>query len=182
MNKSITRHGIILTGLGLLLLAAPGLRSDDGKGWDGKDGKDGKDCWMLERMTKELGLSTDQVAKVKDLDKADKKACDPLKDKLKLDVDSLKVLIDKKADDGDLKPAIAGIKADLLALEGQKANHLDSLAQILTSTQQAKGIVMMCEEMKHGKGPHGKPGHGPKGADKDGGKEKDGDKDKDGDK
>ena len=167
MNKSITRHGIILTGLGLLLLAAPGLRSDDGK-----DGKDGKDCWMLERMTKELGLSTDQVAKVKD----------PLKDKLKLDVDSLKVLIDKKADDGDLKPAIAGIKADLLALEGQKANHLDSLAQILTSTQQAKGIVMMCEEMKHGKGPHGKPGHGPKGADKDGGKEKDGDKDKDGDK
>ncbi|HXB98378.1 MAG TPA: hypothetical protein VNZ54_10005 [bacterium] len=153
MNTTNLRKGLVYAGLGILLLAAPTLRADDGK--DGMDGKGGPEAQarMLDRMKADLDLSDGQVAKVKAEDTDDMAAGAMLRDKMMLDVDKLRVLVDKKADADDLNAAIAVVKGDKANLDAQKAKHMDAMQEILTPLQQAKGILMMVERMKHEKGP-----------------------------
>ena len=150
MNTKILRKGLALACLGLLL-AAPALRADDGKDGGGPDGQ----AKMLERMKKDLDLSDSQADQLKAEDASDWVEVKTLRDKLALDVDSLKLLVDKKAGDDELIPAIAVVKSDRQAMDQQRSKHMDAMQAILNPTQQAKGIVKMAEHMKHDKGPDG---------------------------
>jgi Spy/CpxP family protein refolding chaperone len=158
MNTTYLRKGLALACLGLLL-AAPALRADDSP--DGKGGPEAQGK-MLDHMKKDLDLSDSQADQIKAENAADWVQVKTLRDKMKLDVDSLKVLVDRKAADDELVPAIGAVKADRQAMDEQKAKHMDAMQAILNPTQQAKGILMMMEHMKHDKGPDGGP--------KDGGK------------
>jgi hypothetical protein len=175
MISKFARRGLVSAGIAALLLAAPAsrLRADDAastapaapaaddKGADNGDKMEGK---MLEHMTKALDLTDDEVAKVKAEGESNRAAMKPLRDKVKLDMDSLKVLVDKKASDSDLSAAIATFKTDRKAVEAQQSAHMDALQAILTPMQQAKGIFMMArmEGMGHG-GWGGHRGKGDKG-------------------
>jgi Spy/CpxP family protein refolding chaperone len=166
----MTKLRMAVTALGLLALvsAAPRLHADDmdkgmAKGGHG-DGMKGM-----------LGLSDDQAKQLKDAREADAKAMKPLMEKMKLDLDSLRVLVDKKASDSDLKDALAGLKADRKAVEEQRAKQMEASAQILTPLQQAKWVINMADHMGRG-GMGGEEGGWHKGmqhgGDKDTGKDK----------
>ena len=153
MVVKFAQKGLVLAGLGLLLLAAP-LRAEDGKEcWDGRGGQE-PEAQMLHRMKKELKLTSDQVDQVKQTDKADEATCKPFRDKLKLDVDSLRVLVDKKASDADLKTAIALIRDDVKAVKDSKSKHFDGIFDILTPSQQAKEVFIISKHMQLEKKKH----------------------------
>jgi Spy/CpxP family protein refolding chaperone len=164
------RIAMTAIGLAAIISAAPGLRADDAdkggehKGWGGHE----------EMMKKELGLSDDQEAKMKALDKAGAEAMKPLMDKAKLDVDSLRVLVDKKASDDQLKAAVDGLKADKKAMDDERQKQMDDKAAILTPLQVAKAAIAMADRMMKG-GMMGGPEHHGMGHDGD---DKGGDKPK----
>jgi len=133
MKLKLLRRGLALAASGFLLLASPALRAHEGE--DGER--------MLERMKGELALSDDQFDKVKTEANLDRDLSKPLAERIVLDMDSLKVLLDKKASDADLKPVIAKIKDDRAAMDAQRDAHMDALQQILTPLQQAKAILLM---------------------------------------
>jgi Spy/CpxP family protein refolding chaperone len=117
-------------------------------------GKQGES--MIEEMKKDLGLSAAQAGQLKAELKADRAVCKPLEAKMTLDVDRLKVLVDKKAADGDLKPVIAEVVADHQALQAQMSAHWGAMQAILTPTQQAKEALHLHARMQHGmKAMHG---------------------------
>jgi Spy/CpxP family protein refolding chaperone len=154
------RIAITAIGLAAVIGSSHSLRADDAdkggdhKAWGGRE----------EMMKKELGLSDDQVAKMKELDKANAEAMKPLMEKAKLDVDSLRVLVDKKASDSDLKAAVEGLKADKKAMDEERQKEMDAKEAILNPLQVAKAAISMADRMMHGGmmgGPDGgRMGHG----------------------
>ena len=156
MKTIFNKRGLALAGLGLMIFAAPALRAHEGM--DGMKGMKGMDdAKMLEHMKVELSLNDHQAAQVKAEYATDGEACKLLRDKMELDVAKLKVMVDKKAGNDELKPVIVMIRADQRALEAQKEKHIDAMQEILEPKQQAKAIFMMQEHM----GGHGmmKDGH-----------------------
>ena len=109
-------------------------------------------------MKKELGLSDDQAKKFEEVAKAGREAEKALMDKAKLDLDSLRLLVDKKAADGDLTAQIEKLKADKQAIEAQRQKDMDAKAAILSPMQQAKAAIMMADRMMHGGGMMWRPG------------------------
>jgi Spy/CpxP family protein refolding chaperone len=178
----MTKLRMAMTALGLVALisGAPRLHADDtDKG--GKEASQEGKAWGHghEGMKEELGLSDDQAKQLKEAREANEKVMKPLMEKLKLDLDSLRVLVDKKAADADLKSALDGLKADHKAMEEQRAKQMEGMALLLTPMQQAKWAVSMADHMMQG-GMMGGHGHGM--GPKDGGKDKDDDDKKEGDK
>ena len=165
MKSKFLKRCLVSAGLSALLLGAPTLRSDEGKDggqWETK---------MLDHMNEKLELNAGQLEKVKAESKSNREAAKAIREKLTLDMDSLKVLVDKKAGDAELKAAIALVKADHKAQAEQMAKHMEAMAAILTPLQQAKGLFMMREGMERrgmgGEGWHGHEGHGDRDGDKD---------------
>jgi Spy/CpxP family protein refolding chaperone len=159
MTMEWIRRILVSAALCLLFLATPTLRADDTAPTGDKGGK--MHDRMMNHMKEALGLSDDQVSKLKDENKANREASKPLREKMTLDKDNLKLLVDKKASDDDLKAAIASLKEDRKAMQALNQKHMDAMQEILTPMQQAKAIFMM-----HGHRGHGW-GHGA-GMDKDG--------------
>jgi Spy/CpxP family protein refolding chaperone len=185
------RIAIAALGLATAVWGTPLLNAHEADKDGGKEaGKEEHGGWGKEgheRMKKELGLTDDQADKMKAAGKAQMEAMKPLMEKRKLDIDSLRVLVDKKAADKDLTAAIEGIKADQKAVEEQWKKHREAMAALLTPMQQAKSVLMMGEMGEHmmgawkggmmGKGGWHKGGHDDDDEHEDHGKGKD----KDGD-
>ena len=151
------RIAMTAMGLAAALFAAPSLHADDAKADKAAPKEDGgakgHEGWGEKRgdmMKKELGLSDDQVTKMKAANKAQQEAMKPLMDKMKLDVDSLRVMVDKKAADDQLKAAVDGLKADHQAMQDQEMKGMEAKAAILTPLQQAKAAIAMIDRMKGG--------------------------------
>jgi Spy/CpxP family protein refolding chaperone len=96
-----------------------------------------------EGMMKDMGMTDAQAEKFKAARKANMEAMKPLMEKQKLDVDSLKVLVDKKASDNELKAAIASVKADHQAIDDQRKKQHETMGAMLTPLQEAKMIIRM---------------------------------------
>jgi len=123
-----------------------------------KDGKGGHEGMLKEK----LGLTDEQAAKFKDARKANREAMQPLMEKMKTDVDSLRVLVDKKASDKDLSAQLDTLKADKQAVDDQQKKQMDAMAAILTPLQKAKFVINMADHMHRGMGGRGGWNHGGK--------------------
>jgi Spy/CpxP family protein refolding chaperone len=170
MISKTFRRTVVSAGLGVLVLglatlhAEKSMEGDDANG--GMDGRAKMADHMKEHFKKALGLSDDQAKKVEELNKSDRESGKLLKDKVGADLANLKVLVDQKAGDAELKTAIESLKKDHMAEQDARMKHMEAMQAILTPMQQAKAAIMMSERMGHGRGRRGGwRGHG--GADGD---------------
>jgi hypothetical protein len=184
MISKTFRKTVVSTGLGVLILGLATLHAekamDGDEGHEGWEGQGRIEEGMKEHLKKALELNDEQAKKVDELNKADHDNSKLLKDKVEADLANLKVLVDKKAGDEELKTAIEGLKQDHKAMQEAHQKHMEAMQAILSPTQQAKAVLMMREHMGHSMmGGHEGWGHEEKGREKD----KDGKKpDDDGDK
>jgi Spy/CpxP family protein refolding chaperone len=132
--------GLWVGSLAVSLLAgfALAVRAEDDKPMMGGPGR-------IERMKEKLGLSDDQVTKIKDLFKKKGQENKPLRDQVKIDMDTLQQKVDSKASDGEIKKVLDALSADRQKLESARREIEDQLKTILTPTQQAKFVLSMKE-------------------------------------
>jgi len=111
-------------------------------------------------MKEKLGLTDDQAAKLKDLFKGQMEANKPLRDQMKIDVDTLQQKVDMKASDGDIKKLLDKLDGEQKQMQASHEKMKDQLRSILTPTQQAKMVLGMRKMgmgmMNKWKGHHGK--------------------------
>jgi len=119
----------------------PQAGQDGGHPGMGEGGPQG--MMNLHRMKDKLGLTDDQVAKLKTLFDSQREAGKPLMDQTKIDMDTLQQKVDTKASDVDLKKALDVLSGDRKAMEANRQKMEDQLRQILTPFQQAKWVLSM---------------------------------------
>ena len=113
----------------------------------------------MDKLKEKLGLSDDQVSKLKDLFKSQGETMKPLRDQMKIDMDTLQQKVDTKASDGDVKKLLDKLEADQKEMQAGREKMKDQLRAILTPTQQAKMVLGMRKMgmgmMERWKGRHG---------------------------
>lgn len=125
--------------------------------------------WMggghLGKLKEKLGLTDDQISKIKDLFKSQREAMTPLKDQMKIDMAILQQKVDTKASDGDLKKLLDKLDGEQKQMQASREKMKDQMRSILTPTQQAKFVLGMKKRggMMRGKMGKGRPGWGKKG-------------------
>lgn len=97
----------------------------------------------MDMMKKKLNLTDDQASKLKDLFKGRMEADKPLRDQMKIDVDTLQQKVDTKASDGDIKKLLDKLDAEQKQMQASREKMKDQLRSILTPTQQAKMVLGM---------------------------------------
>jgi len=97
------------------------------------------------RMKEKLGLTDDQAAKVKELFKRLGEETKPLREQAKIDMDTLRLKVDSKAPDSEIKKILEALTLDRKKMEEGRKKLQDQLALILTPTQRAK-MIMRLEE------------------------------------
>jgi Spy/CpxP family protein refolding chaperone len=117
----------------------PGMGQGTDPGPDG--GMMGGD--HMDKMKEKLGLSDDQAAKLKDLFKSQMEANKPLRDQMKIDMDTLQQKVDMKASDGDIKKLLDKLDSENKEMQASRDKMKDQLRSILTPTQQAKMVLGM---------------------------------------
>jgi Spy/CpxP family protein refolding chaperone len=143
MFKTV-RQAAILTSIAALLFAAGNLPAEMSmKTHMGNEKK------MMEKMTKKLGLTKEQSAKMKALHDAQHLEGKTLYDKMDADVSTLKTLVKGKATDADLTAATAAVQADHRAMMDSRMAHHEAMQAILTPGQKATMVLEMCEHMDH---------------------------------
>lgn len=118
----------------------------------------------LEHMKATLELTDDQAGKLERVFESHREATKPQRRRLRDLTAKLKDQLEDKAGEGDLKGTLDAIEKTRKDLQAQREKMRESMAAILTVTQQARMVVSMRERL-HGKhGPRGKGGpgrHGP---------------------
>lgn len=143
--------------------------SDDkpamGQGMDPDGGMMGGE--HMDKMKEKLGLTDDQASKLKDLFKNQMEANKPLRDQMKIDMDTLQQKVDMKASDGDIKKLLDKLDGEQKQMQASRDKMKDQLRSILTPTQQAKMVLGMRQMgmgmMEKWKGRHGGKMGGKKG-------------------
>ena len=116
-----------------------------------------KHHWDPAQMQKGLGLTDDQMAKLKAAKDAQKTAMKPLRDQMKSLMEKLGDQVKAKAPDADIQSTLDSLKQTRNALREQMEKGQEQMASLLTPTQRAKMLLRMAQ-----RGPHGKGGHGMK--------------------
>lgn len=150
----------LFLGFGLVAHAEDQGMGDGG----GKPGMDDHGDWggkghMADRWKKKLGLNDSQVTQLKDAFKKQQEEVKPLRDQVKIDVDTLQQKIDTKASDSEVQKQLDALSADRVKMEAKRKKFEEQLKTILTPTQQAKfvlgmkrrGMMMRGKWMHHGK-------------------------------
>jgi Spy/CpxP family protein refolding chaperone len=122
-----------------------------------------------DKMKADLGLSDEQVKKLKDSHKSMEEAMKPIHEKSHADMKKLKEQVDAKASDKDIQSTLDDLKKNHEEMEKQEEKHHDDMSSILTPTQHAKMMLAMHEKHEMGEHHHGK---GEKGKEKKGKEEK----------
>jgi Spy/CpxP family protein refolding chaperone len=139
----MTRLGLVLIAFGLTAaMADTGLlakEKDKGKAMRGSTMGE----MMLEDMKAELGLDDAQVSKLRDLRIVHREARKDLENRLAADVELLRKLVKRGANDEDLKAGVEASRADHRALVGALQAQHDEMQSVLTAMQQAKMVVSM---------------------------------------
>jgi len=111
-----------------------------------------------------MELTADQQAKMKELAEGQKKGMEPLMDALKIKIDELRLLVDKKAPDDQLVAKIAEVAQAREALQQANKKWMDKRAEVLTPRQRAEMIIRMegnrGKGFREGKGPRQDGRHG----------------------
>jgi Spy/CpxP family protein refolding chaperone len=94
-------------------------------------------------MKKKLGLSDSQETKLKDLFKKQMEEGKPLRDQLKIDMDTLQQKVDTKASNDEVKKVLDALSADRKGMEASRQKMEDAVREILDPTQQAKFVLSM---------------------------------------
>ena len=180
MNRKIWMAGFLTAAL---IGAAIGVYAQDDPAPAGGDSPamgQGMDGGMMgggwiDKAKEKLGLTDDQASKLKDLFKSQMEANKPLRDQMKIDMDTLQQKVDLKASDADVKKLLDKLDGEQKEMQTAHEKMKDQLRSILSPTQQAKMVLGMRKMgmgmMEHWKGHHGwkKEGKdgGPKGGDGD---------------
>lgn len=117
----------------------------------------------LEKMKEKLGLTDAQATQLKDLFQKQREDTKPLRDQVKIDMDTLKQKVDTKASDSAVKGTLDALSADRKAMQSDREKFMEKIRTILTPTQQAKFVLgmkarggeMMKKWKEHGKRPSG---------------------------
>jgi Spy/CpxP family protein refolding chaperone len=147
MNKIILIGGLSLALVFGAIVTAHAFGKDDGKGAYGmKTGMTKFDPAKfeqarLDKMKKDLGLSDDQVEKLKALFKSHREELKPLQEKMKTDVDTLRTKKEAKATDSELKPVLDLLSADRKNMQDLRQKQQEQIRGILTPDQQAKMVL-----------------------------------------
>jgi Spy/CpxP family protein refolding chaperone len=103
---------------------------------------------VVQRLTKILGLTDEQAAKMREARTAYEASTKPLRDKVFEDRDKLEALVKKRASTDELTPAISQLKKDQALLDAEIARRKDEMQAILTPAQQAKFLLRMLDRDK----------------------------------
>ena len=150
MMKSISTKGLavlamgIFFGLGVSASAheeGMNMQMGEGRGWD-KGGWD-------EGCQKSCGLSDSQAKQCKDLFKKQREETQTQCDQMKVDMDTLKLKVDAKAGDDEIKDLLAKIETQKDKLKTIRDGYMVKFKATLTPTQQAKFLMakMECDKM-----------------------------------
>jgi Spy/CpxP family protein refolding chaperone len=107
----------------------------------------------LDRMKETLGLSDEQVSKLKALFESQRAEMKPIREKMMADMDTLRKKKEAKASDAELKTALDALSADRKSMQDLRQNQQEKFRGILTPEQQAK---MALDRPGMGKGKFGK--------------------------
>jgi Spy/CpxP family protein refolding chaperone len=144
----------------------PAAMGDNGGPDDMQGGMMGR---HFDRMKEKLGLSDSQASKLKDLFKKQMEEMKPLRDQMKIDMDTLQQKVDTKASDTDVKKVLDALSADRKSMEAGRQKMEDAVREILNPTQQAKLVLSMKDRGQRMMGKwKGKWHHDGKGDGKDG--------------
>jgi Spy/CpxP family protein refolding chaperone len=102
-----------------------------------------------------IGLTDDQVTKLKDLMKNQREETKTLADQMRVDMDTLKLKIDSKASDDTIKSLLDNLSAEKKKLQAKREDFINQAKQILTPTQQAKFLLAMKGHGRWGRGHRG---------------------------
>jgi len=120
----------------------------DGQMGDMKEGP----MESMDKWKEKLDITDLQDTQLKALFKKNRGEMQLLKDKRKLDLDTLQQKLDSKATSGDLKGQLDTLSADRRKMESVHRKMEDSIREILNPTQQAKFVLCMEERMEMGMG------------------------------
>jgi Spy/CpxP family protein refolding chaperone len=153
MGKGVWLRGLAVAAL---MAAAATVRAQDDNAAMGGDDKpgmhdgtdDGMDGGMMRGrwgggFKEKLGLTDDQATKLKDFFKKQRENNAPLRDQMRIDMDTLRQKVDMKASDSDIKRLLDKLVADRKDMQAARQKSEDQLREMLTPTQQAKLLFMM---------------------------------------
>jgi Spy/CpxP family protein refolding chaperone len=121
----------------------PQAGEEGGHSGMGAGGPQGGMMMNPEKLKDRLGLTDVQIAQMRNLFKSQMEANQSLRDKMKIDMDTLKQKVDAKASDGDLKKVLDALSADRKTMEANRQKMEDKVRHILTPLQQAKMVLGM---------------------------------------
>lgn len=131
---------------------------------DGKKDMHEKD--RIVKMKEKLGLSDDQVIKIKAIFTDSKKTVEPLKKQHEADMKALKAKVKAGAADSELKLLLDALQLDNQKIMDARKTVMEQVKAILTPLQQAKEVIGERSEKDRDKGDK---------KEKDGGEEEDND-------
>lgn len=105
--------------------------------------------WEPGDMKKELGLTDDQVSKLKAIRESQKAAIKPLRDKQQELNQKLQGQVKNKASEADIQATLNEIRSNRKAMTDQIQQFHQQKEAILTPTQQAQIAVKMQNRMEH---------------------------------
>lgn len=131
----------------------PGPRPEGGPGvYDGD---------RIIRMKDKLGLTEDQVNKIKALMESTGKNMEQLHKQVRDDMKALADKMDAKASDNELKSVLDNLNTDHQKIQDARKNVLEKMRAILTPTQQAKSILAFGKKARPCDDRKGPPRKGP---------------------
>jgi Spy/CpxP family protein refolding chaperone len=114
----------------------PSLKGGGGQarhgGWKGQDA-----------FKQKYALTDDQSAKLKDLFKTHREEAKPLQEKMKVEIDTLRLDVDSNASESQLKTALDKLSADKKLMRDSQEQFQAKLQAILTPKQQAQMLLAM---------------------------------------
>ena len=143
-----------LTAAALIFLVIP-LFADNGRPGPGPRPGGDNSGWFegnrIVRIQEKLGLTDDQVKKIKAIGESTRKALEPLQKQQADDVKAIREKLNAGGTDADLKPLLEKLEADHKSIADARKAELDQIREILTPIQQAKAVVALSEKMGHWK-------------------------------
>ena len=145
-------HCVLAGGLIAVFAAMPAVRAED----QSPSMKYSKHREMTgEKWKEKLGLSDDQVAKLKSAMKARREAVEPLRKQLKEDMEKLGGQIKLKNSDSEIQATLDRMESTHKAMQAEREKFISSLKSFLTPTQRAKMLLSMTRIMHRGGWGHG---------------------------
>ena len=103
-----------------------------------------------EKLKEKLGLSDEQVGKLKDARKAHEEAVKPLREQMKKGMEKLRDQVKNKAADGDIQATLDELAQGRKSMQGAQEKFQADLKSILSPTQRAKMLLGAMRRMRQG--------------------------------